>query len=205
MDNPNDQEKKGFIQDTMRKFSLHIPGSESSIASQIIQYEVEIGRLQDQIKTLEDESEDLLRNLEKTINQYEVLKRKYYQTSEQMNSGRKQNEKLAAALQEAKNQIVALKEEIDKLCAPPNSYGTFRRSNKELANRIYRCCIRLAWNAEDLDKSAQSIAIRLQAIKALTRLLDLRYKRANRCVSPQVHILRIVPTRNAHRAPPLAA
>ena len=131
MDNPNDQERKGFIKDTMRKFSLHIPGSESSLASKISQYEAEIGKLQDQIKALEDESEGLLRNLEKTINQYEVLKRKYYQTSEQMNSGRKQNEKLAAALQEAKNQIVALKEEIDKLCAPPNSYGTFRKPNED--------------------------------------------------------------------------
>ena len=131
MDNPNDQEKTGFIKDTMRKFSLHIPGSESSLAGKISQYEAEIGKLQDQIKTLEDESEGLLRNLEKTINQYEVLKRKYYQTSEQMNSGRKQNEKLAAALQEAKNQIVALKEEIDKLCAPPNSYGTFRKPNED--------------------------------------------------------------------------
>ena len=131
MDNANEQEKTGFIKDTMRKFSLHIPGNESSLASKISQYEAEIGKLQDQIKTLEDESEGLLRNLEKTINQYEVLKRKYYQTSEQMNSGRKQNEKLAAALQEAKNQIVALKEEIDKLCAPPNSYGTFRKPNED--------------------------------------------------------------------------
>src|ERR687887_2620725 len=131
MDNANEQEKKGFIKDTMRKFSLHIPGNESSLASKISQYEAEIGKLQDQIKTLEDESEGLLRNLEKTINQYEVLKRKYYQTSEQMNNGRKQNEKLAAALQEAKNQIVALKEEIDKLCAPPNSYGTFRKPNED--------------------------------------------------------------------------
>src|SRR5918992_1277822 len=131
MDNPNDQEKKGFIKDTMRKFSLHIPGSESSLASKISQYEAEIGKLQDQIKTLEDESEGLLRNLEKTINQYEVLKRKYYQTSEQMNNGREQSEKLAAALQEAKNQIVALKAEIDKLCAPPNSYGTFRKANDD--------------------------------------------------------------------------
>src|SRR5919201_520641 len=131
MDNPNAQGKKGFIKDTMRKFSLHIPGSESSLASKLSQYEAEIGKLQDQIKKLEDESEGLLRNLEKTINQYEVLKRKYYQTSEQMNNGRKQNEKLAAALQDAKNQIVALKEEIDKLCAPPNSYGTFRKLNED--------------------------------------------------------------------------
>ncbi len=131
MDNANDQEKKGFIKDTMRTFSLHIPRSESSLASKLSQYEAEIGKLQDQIKALEDESEGLLRNLEKTINQYEVLKRKYYQTSEQLSNGRKQNEKLAAALQEAKNQIVALKEEIDKLCAPPNNYGTFRKANDD--------------------------------------------------------------------------
>lgn len=131
MDKANDQEKKGFIKDTMRKFSLHIPRGESSLASKLSQYEAEIGKLQAQIKTLEDESEGLLRNLEKTINQYEVLKRKYYQTSEQLNNGRKQNEKLAAALQDAKNQIVALKEEIDKLCAPPNSYGTFRKANED--------------------------------------------------------------------------
>ncbi len=74
MDNPNAQGKKGFIKDTMRKFSLHIPGSESSLASKLSQYEAEIGKLQDQIRKLEDESEGLLRNLEKTINQYEVLK-----------------------------------------------------------------------------------------------------------------------------------
>lgn len=131
MDNANDQEKTGFIKDTMRKFSLHIPRSELSLAGKLSQYEAEIGKLQDQIKTLEDESEALLRNLEKTINQYEVLKRKYYQTNEQLGNGRKQNEKLAAALQDAKNQIVALKEEIDKLCAPPNSYGTFRKPNED--------------------------------------------------------------------------
>ncbi|MBI3326950.1 MAG: proteasome ATPase, partial [Nitrospinae bacterium] len=115
----------------MRKFSLHIPRSESSLAGKLSQYEAEIGKLQDQIRALEDESEGLLRNLEKTINQYEVLKRKYYQTNEQLSNGRKQNEKLAAALQEAKNQIVALKEEIDKLCAPPNSYGTFRKPHED--------------------------------------------------------------------------
>jgi hypothetical protein len=68
MDNVNEQDKKGFIKDTMRKFSLHIPGNEPSLASKISQYEAEIGKLQDQIKTLEDESEGLLRNLEKTIN-----------------------------------------------------------------------------------------------------------------------------------------
>ena len=34
-------------------------------------------------------------------------------------------------LQEAKQQIDLLKEEVDKLCAPPNSYGIFTRANKD--------------------------------------------------------------------------
>jgi proteasome-associated ATPase len=34
-----------------------------------------------------------------------------------------QNEKLVKALYEAREQITALKEEVDKLCAPPSTYG----------------------------------------------------------------------------------
>lgn len=123
----NDPERKGF----MKKFSLHMSKGDEPLQSKLSQYENEIGKLQEQVKILEDESDTLLKNLEKTISQYEVLKRKYYQANEQLTNGRKQNEKLASALQEAKNQILALKEEIDKLCSPPNSYGTFRRFNKD--------------------------------------------------------------------------
>jgi predicted RNase H-like nuclease (RuvC/YqgF family) len=209
MDNPNDQEKKSFIKDTMRKFALHISGSESSLASQISQYEAEIGKLQDQIKTLEDESEGLLRNLEKTINQYEVLKRKYYpqyhHTSEQMNSGRKRNVKLAAALQDAKNQIAALQEDIDKLCAPPDSYGIALIPITDMANLTYRCCDRLRGDAEGLEKTAQSTAIKLQAIRALYRLLDCSSKMATSCVSEEIYTLPIFSKCNSLRAPPLAA
>src|SRR5439155_22079370 len=34
-----------------------------------------------------------------------------------------QKERMAAALQEARDQIDAPKEEVDKLCAPPSTYG----------------------------------------------------------------------------------
>jgi proteasome-associated ATPase len=39
-------------------------------------------------------------------------------------------------LQEAKQQIELLKEEVDKLCAPPNSYGVFQRTNKDGTSEI---------------------------------------------------------------------
>jgi proteasome-associated ATPase len=53
------------------------------------------------------------------------------QTREPLSHGDKPNEKLAAALRAAKSQIVALKAEIDKLCAPPHSYGTFRKAHAD--------------------------------------------------------------------------
>src|SRR6266516_4875862 len=36
-----------------------------------------------------------------------------------------QNERLAATLREARDQIVALKEEVDRLAQPPSGFGTF--------------------------------------------------------------------------------
>jgi proteasome-associated ATPase len=69
--------------------------------------------------------------LEKLLSEYEALKRRYEITKDQLYEAEKQNEKLVAALQDAKSQIDALKEEVDKLCAPPNTYGVFQRSNKD--------------------------------------------------------------------------
>jgi proteasome-associated ATPase len=80
--------------------------------------EAEMGPFQGRVQTLEDEPESLLQQT-------------YYQTSEQLSTGYKPNAKLAAALQDAKSQIVALKEEIDKLCAPPHSYGTFGKAHAD--------------------------------------------------------------------------
>jgi proteasome-associated ATPase len=50
---------------------------------------------------------------------------------QQLGDAERQNEKLVHTLQEAKQQIELLKEEVDKLCAPPNNYGVFTRSNKD--------------------------------------------------------------------------
>jgi proteasome-associated ATPase len=130
-DVPKKEERKGFVRDTMRKWSSHVPRSEASFQSKLSQYDFELKDLQEKMRLVEHESESILRNLEKTVGQYENLKRKYYQTVEQLAQGKKQNEKLVAALQEAKEQITSLKKEVEKLCAPPNSYGVFRQRNKD--------------------------------------------------------------------------
>lgn len=52
-------------------------------------------------------------------------------TLERLAMAERQNEKLADALTAAKGQMAALKNEIEKMCAPPNSYGIFIRRNKD--------------------------------------------------------------------------
>src|SRR5262245_36614907 len=80
--------------------------------------EAEIRPFQGRVQRLEDEAESL-------------LKQTFDQPCKPLSHRYKPNEKLAVALQDAKSQIVALKEEIDKLCAPPHSYGTFRKAHAD--------------------------------------------------------------------------
>ncbi|MBI3079297.1 MAG: proteasome ATPase [Deltaproteobacteria bacterium] len=97
----------------------------------LAQHEQEIADLQEQVRFLEEESQQLVKNLERTLSEFEILKKRYYASNEQLHDSRRQNEKLVGALQEAKEQVQALKEEVDKLCAPPNTYGTFLRGNPD--------------------------------------------------------------------------
>jgi len=131
MENFPQEERKGFVRDTMRKLSIHMPRAETSFQSKLAQYEIEIKDLQERVRVVEHDAEGLVRHLEKTISHYEALKRKYHQALEQLSQGKKQNERLVGALQEAKEQINALKKEVEKLCMPPNSYGVFRQRNAD--------------------------------------------------------------------------
>ncbi len=51
--------------------------------------------------------------------------------AEQLEHAHQQNERLVAALQQAKEQLAALRAEVDKLAAPPNSYGTVLTTHPE--------------------------------------------------------------------------
>ncbi|MCH7709817.1 MAG: proteasome ATPase, partial [Myxococcales bacterium] len=71
------------------------------------------------------------------VSEFEALRRRYQLTREQAADAERQNERLVSVLQEAKQQIELLKEEVDKLCAPPNHYGLFNRPNKDGTAEIF--------------------------------------------------------------------
>ncbi|HET9963321.1 MAG TPA: proteasome ATPase [Nitrospiraceae bacterium] len=63
--------------------------------------------------------------------------RRLYQSRYQLEQATKQNEKLVATLQEAKSQIEALRAEVEKLTAPPSTYGIFSSLNTDGTGNVY--------------------------------------------------------------------
>jgi proteasome-associated ATPase len=128
--------RRGFVRDVMRRISPTggRPGENP---------EPDAGRnpgrsLQDELEDLREalrffggDSAEFRRRLDRVLAEYDALRRRQHLLRDQLGDAERQNEKLVGALQEAKQQIELLKEEVDKLCAPPNSYGVFMRTNKD--------------------------------------------------------------------------
>ena len=96
----------------------------------------EAERLQDAMRFFGSDSNEFRHRLDRMLADFETLRRRYDQARTQHRDAERQNEKLVGMLQEAKQQIELLKEEVDKLCAPPNTYGIFLRANKDGTSEI---------------------------------------------------------------------
>jgi len=91
----------------------------------------EIEDLREALRFFGADSAEFRRRLDRVLGEYEAMRRRYQLAHDQLSDAERQNEKLVHTLQEAKQQIELLKEEVDKLCAPPNSYGVFISGNKD--------------------------------------------------------------------------
>ncbi|MGH2754704.1 MAG: proteasome ATPase [Actinomycetota bacterium] len=91
----------------------------------LARYDTEVRELRGQIKLLEDELALNRRKLETAPKQILSLEKRLSETNAELLKGRESNEKLASTLRDAREQLAALKEEIEKLTQPPASYGIF--------------------------------------------------------------------------------
>jgi proteasome-associated ATPase len=133
-DSGSGQGRRGFVRDVMRRISSAgpRPGEEGQPERETQQpYRDEIEDLQDAIRFFGGDSAEFRRRLDRVLAEFDGLRRRHEATRMQLTDAERQNEKLVHVLQEAKQQIELLKEEVDKLCAPPNTYGIFTRSNKD--------------------------------------------------------------------------
>ncbi len=92
---------------------------------------LEGAELRHQIQLLEEETALLRRRLQDSPRQVRVLEERLLETKGQLAQALAQNERLAATLREARDQILALKEEVEKLTAPPSGFGVFLSVNDD--------------------------------------------------------------------------
>ncbi len=123
--------RRGFVRDVMKRISASRGGDDDERESRLPDEMDEIERLRDALRFLGPESGDLARRVERVLMEYELLRQRLERQRQQVYDAERQNEKLVNALQDAKQQIDLLKQEVDKLCSPPNTYGIYERSNKD--------------------------------------------------------------------------
>ncbi|MCP9455832.1 MAG: proteasome ATPase [Nitrospira sp.] len=107
------------LRDSVKKITKRLSERNVGMIHKNDEHARETERLREQIQSLEEEI------------------RRLYQSRYQLEQANRQNEKLAAALQEAKTQIEALRAEVDKLTAPPSTYAIFSSLNEDGTANVF--------------------------------------------------------------------
>jgi proteasome-associated ATPase len=115
----------------VKGLSKYLPMTDSNFRRRLTEYEIQVQDLQSYVRSLEAETVHMRKKLEDTPKEFMVLENKLREANRQLVQAFNQNEKLVNALYEAREQITALKEEVDKLCAPPSTYGVFLSTNED--------------------------------------------------------------------------
>ncbi|TDC58703.1 proteasome ATPase [Actinomadura sp. GC306] len=125
------------------------------------QHEKEVRDLQTQISFLEEEISVLRRKLAESPRQVRVLEERLHEAQANLAAVTGQNERLVATLKEAREQIVALKEEVDRLAQPPSGYGVFLEARDDgtvdifTGGRKLRVNVSPAVDADDLQRGQE--------------------------------------------------
>jgi proteasome-associated ATPase len=94
-------------------------------------HEDEVKSLTAQISFLDEEIAVLRRRLADSPRQVRLLEDRLRESEGSISGVTAQNERLATTLREARDQIVALKEEVDRLAQPPSGFGVFLNANED--------------------------------------------------------------------------
>jgi chromosome segregation ATPase len=124
-------EKKGSpSREGLSKF-LPTSMSDASMRRRLTEYEIQLQDLQSYVRSLEGETVHLRKKIEEAPKEFMIIENKLREANRQLVQAFNQNEKLVNALYEAREQITSLKEEVDKLCAPPSTYGVYLSTNED--------------------------------------------------------------------------
>src|ERR1700678_3458966 len=93
--------------------------------------EEQLSDLRVKLEDTEQEVAELRHRLAEAPQRVRILEERLLEVKGQLAQAVSQNEKLTFTLQQAKENIAALREEVDKLTQPPAAYGTFLQANDD--------------------------------------------------------------------------
>src|SRR5487761_1049134 len=143
----------------------------------------EINGLTTQISFLEEEVAALRRRLSDSPHHVRLLEERLREAEASIATVTGQNERLAGTLREARDQIVALKEEVDRLAQPPSAFGVFLSAVEDGAADVFtggrkmRVNVSPAVDIEDL-KPGQEVVLN----EALNVVIAQAYETAGEVV-----------------------
>jgi len=140
--------------------------------------------LETQKAFLSDEVEMLRRRLAESPRQVRALEDRLSAVQSDLSAATGQNDRLVATLREARDQIVSLKEEVDRLAQPPSGYGTYLCTHEDgtldvfTGGRKLRVTVSPAVNVEQLQRGQE-----VMLNEALNVVLALAFERQGEVVT----------------------
>ncbi|WP_369388235.1 proteasome ATPase [Streptomyces sp. CG1] len=137
-----------------------------------------------QIAYLEQEIAVLRRKLADSPRHTRILEERIVELQTNLAGVSAQNERLANTLREARDQIVALKEEVDRLAQPPAGFGVFLQANEDATADIFTGGRKLRVNVSpsvDLDDLRRGQEVMLN--EALNVVEAMEYERVGDIVT----------------------
>jgi proteasome-associated ATPase len=131
--------------------------------------------LESQLGFLEDEVNDLRRRLSESPVHSRALEQRLAETQRSLAAVTAQNERLAATLREARDQIMTLKEEVDRLAQPPAGFGTFLARNEDNSIDVFTGGRKLRVNVSpsvDLDELQRGQEVMLNEALNVVAAMD---------------------------------
>jgi proteasome-associated ATPase len=139
--------------------------------------------LAEQVRFLESEVSDLRRRLSDSPGHARGLELRLADTQRSLSAVTSQNERLAQTLREARDQIMKLKEEVDRLAQPPAGFGTFIQRNDDDSVDVFTGGRKLRVNvspAVDLDSLVRGQEVMLN--EALNVVAALEFEEVGEVV-----------------------
>ncbi|WP_051204180.1 proteasome ATPase [Nocardioides sp. CF8] len=136
-----------------------------------------------QVRFLEAEVSDLRRRLTEAPGHSRGLELRLADTQRSLAAVTSQNERLAQTLREARDQIMKLKEEVDRLAQPPAGFGTFLARNEDDSVDVFTGGRKLRVNASpavDLDELVKGQEVMLN--EALNVVAALAFEKVGEVV-----------------------